>query len=183
LTVLFKGVVLAAMLLGLGALAACLGEPDSSGSQGAKVLGDVPDVRLQRARFTEVKDGVVEWHLSAARVEYEQGSGLGRLWEVEVTFYPTKGQPILIRSERGTFDSKAKDIRFLGNVRGTADPYRLYSESLHYLAGRRLLETQEAARLESADLQVAGVGLHYDLRSRELSVGNSVRALTQQRLF
>lgn len=175
------GIAVALALLALGTLAGCLG--DTEGPSRALPGEKIPDVRLHQMEVTEVKDGAKQWHLKAARAEYERASGLGRLRQVEVTFYPGSGEPVVVRSERGTFDSRAKEIELAGNVRGVGAPYRLYTDSLHYHPKERMLEAEGPSRLESGGVRVAGSGLRYDIESRQFSIGRDVRAHSSQRLF
>jgi LPS export ABC transporter protein LptC len=175
------GLTVAVALLGLGALVACLGESEEPTPWTPG--GEIPDVRLHKVEFTEVKDGAKQWHLKAVQVDYVRSSGLGRLSQVEVTFYPGKGEPVLVRSERGTFDSRAKEIELTGNVRGSAPPYHFYSDSLRYFPKDRVLETEDAARLESAGERVAGIGLRYGLEERQFHIRHDVKATSEQRLF
>lgn len=175
------GIAVALALLALGILAGCLG--DTEGPSRALPGEKIPDVRLHQMEVTEVKDGVKQWHLKAARAEYERASGLGRLRQVEVTFYPGSGEPVVVRSERGTFDSRAKVIRMAGHVRGHAAPFQLFSDDLRYDPKVKALETPGAARLESEGLDIAGRGLHYDLASRRFSIQEDAQTVSQQRLF
>ncbi len=168
-------------LVGTGTLVACLGESEEPASWAPG--GEIPDVRLHKVELTEVKDGAKQWYLRAAEADYERSSGLGSLSEVEVTFYPRQGEPVLVRSDRGSFDSRAKEIELAGNVRGLGAPYSFSSDSLRYLPQERMLETKGAARLESASVQVAGTGLSYSLDERTFCIGHDVSATSEQRLF
>lgn len=178
---MIRGLVRAAAVAGLMALAGCLG--DIGEATRVALEEDIPDVRLHQVEVTEVKDGVRQWHLKAAQAEYERASGLGRLSEVEVTFYPSSGAPVLVRSRRGTFDSRARELQMMGDVRGHTDSFRLFSDDLHYTPKDKCLDTPGPARLESAGLAVAGRGLHYDLESRQLSIREDAQTVSAQHLF
>jgi len=187
LTLLAAAALLAASVL-VAALAGC-GSGGNSGSQaaGQKVArmpaGPLPDTQLRGVEFTEVKDGERQWDLRAARMEYDRATGLGHLTQVDVTFYLSEGEPVRVLSERGTFEAKAKEIDMIGNVRGHADPYELFSDTLHYDPKQRVLTTPGPARLESPGMSMAGTGLRYDLQTRQLSIKEDARTISDQRLF
>jgi LPS export ABC transporter protein LptC len=173
------GAVLLAGLLGLALLSGC----EAKAPAPAPPQGKIPDVRLGTVEMTEVKDAVTQWQLAAASIEYERATGRGDMLQVQVTFFSQKGEPVFVQSERGVFDSIAKEIELIGNVHGTASPYLLSADRLRYRPKERVLETPTAARMESKDLTVAGVGLHYDIDSGRFHIDHEVKSRANHRLF
>ncbi|MFH0810897.1 MAG: LPS export ABC transporter periplasmic protein LptC [Pseudomonadota bacterium] len=165
----------------LAAVAACSpgAEPPKAANLAARMSvapGVVPDVMLDAVELTEVRHGVKQWHLKAARIEYERAGGLGHLSQVEATFYPDSGGAVLVRSQQGTFDSRARQIELFGQVEVTASPYRLHADRLRYSPKERTLTAPGPARLECGAMTIAGSAVRFELQGRRLSIGRQVRA-------
>ena len=137
------------------------------------------DVSLQKVHYTETTQGVKRWDLSADRAELNKQNDLTVLFGVRlVVAGGTHTGELLVTAERADYNNATRDVTLLGNVRGQSSKGMQFSSArVNYVAARSQLVTGERVRLLDAGLELEGVGMEYDTRTRRFKLMKDVSAV------
>lgn len=137
------------------------------------------DVSLQRVHYTETRQGVKRWDLSADRAEYNKDTDSTTLTGVRlaVTGEASLGE-LLVTADRAEYHNGTRDVLLAGNVHGrTGSGIEFSTSRLTYIAARSLLETSEAVHFSNGTAQLEGVGMQFQTQTRKLKLMKDVSAV------
>jgi len=137
------------------------------------------DVALQKVHFTETRQGVKRWDLSAERAEFNKKTDTSTLTGVRLVLAgkPPEGE-LLITADRADYQNASKNVLLTGNVHGQSGSGMEFSTTrLSYLAAKAQLETGEPVRFKDAGLELEGVGMEFQTQTRRLKLLKDVNAL------
>ena len=137
------------------------------------------DVSLQRVHYTETKAGLKHWDLSADRAEFNKETDSTTLTGVRLVVAPEAGTGELqVTAERADYRNGTRDVVLSGNVRGKSGSGIEFSTSrLTYVAARSQLETGEPVHFSDGGLQLEGVGMEFQTKTRRLRLMKDVSAV------
>jgi len=129
------------------------------------------DVSLQAIHFTDTRQGVKEWDLTADRAEYDKDKRRTSLSRVNLTIVNSRAGEIRVTADRAEYDNTSKDVFLTGKVRGeTASGVIFTAPAVTYVASRQTLESPEKVSLKNAGLSVEGVGMELHTKSHKLKL-------------
>ena len=98
-----------------------------------KISTEGADMRLEKIRFVEDKQGERTWELEAKQIQQYQDQNLMMLEDVRVTFYSKDGGVFIVSGKEGKYYQDSKNIVLVGNVKLTSnDGYQLKTHSISY---------------------------------------------------
>lgn len=110
--------------------------------------------------YTQVRDGLKRWTLTAEGARYDDASGHVTLINVKVDWFPEKGGLMTIVGDEGEYDQHNQVVILRGNVRGrTHDGMRLKAEYLTYSERDQVVESDSWVTLSGARFSVTGKGV------------------------
>jgi len=140
--------------------------------------------KAKGVHLVETREGHRDWELFSELAESSQGMAAWQLQKVKVQFYRDKIIEFVVTGQTGYFDSKTRDIKIEGNVRTiTANGYVIDTDSIHFQADRRILESPGLVRMKSparkglGPVSFKGEGLVAFVDSKELEIRKNVEAL------
>jgi len=141
------------------------------------------DISLQKFHYTETKQGVKKWELSAERAEYNKKSDLTSLTGVRLMVAGDASTgPLEISADRAQYHNGTRDVTLSGNVKGVSGKGLSFSTSrVTYVAARSRLETSERVRFADAGSELEGVGMEFHTQTRRFKLKNDVSAVYRQR--
>ena len=99
--------------------------------------------RVKGLTYTEVKEGVRKWTLSAEGARIDESKGSITLSKVYVEFYPEGGGIITLKGDEGVYFQKEKIVTLQGNVFGrTHDGVTLKTDKLTYSENNQVVDTE-----------------------------------------
>jgi LPS export ABC transporter protein LptC len=137
------------------------------------------DVSLQRVHYTETRQGVKRWDLSADRAEYNKDTDSTTLTGVRlaVTGEASLGE-LLVTADRADYHNGTRDVLLAGNVHGrTGSGIEFSTSRINYIAARSLLETSDAVKFSNGTAQLEGVGMQFQTQTRKLKLMKDVSAV------
>lgn len=158
----------------------CAGETkEESNIQEIKHVDETQtDADLKGISYTEIKDGVKEWVLTADSGSYFENEGYVSLVQIHMTFYRKDGKRIILTGERAKLDTVTKDIEVNGNVVVIPDEgYRLKTDSLKYCASKRYIHTQDRVYMTGQDVTVEGRGMEFHVDSKRVIILEDVKTI------
>lgn len=139
------------------------------------------DVSLQRVHYTETRQGVKRWDLSADRAEYSKDKETTILSGVRlVVAGKGKTGDFTVTADRADYQNETKDIQLSGNVHGaSASGMDFTTSRLNYVAARSQLETDQAVRFKDGGMLIEGTGMEFHTQTRRLKLMKNVSAVYQ----
>ncbi|MFQ5900595.1 MAG: LPS export ABC transporter periplasmic protein LptC [Thermodesulfobacteriota bacterium] len=150
--------------------------------QGKEVkLDELPlagsDMRLDTVHFTENKEGIKEWELTAEDVQYFKDKSVMLLKGVNVRFLSGLNDTITLEGKEGHLNSDSGDIRISGDVMVTSSAgQRLYTDSLNYKSDGKMITTESKVSLSGPNITVRGKGLFMDIKNERFVILKNVYA-------
>jgi len=121
------------------------------------------------------KGGAVELTVRARTLRHYLDDGSSEMETLEVEHRDARGNTLNVRSERGRASGDRQSLEFEGAVTlrqggATRSPATLETSYLKLLPAKRLLSTDRAVRIQSADTLMTGHGLDFDMNARRLKL-------------
>jgi len=140
------------------------------------------DISLQKFHYTETKQGVKRWDLSAERAEYNKDADRTSLTGVKLVVAGGAATGTLqITADRADYQNGTRDVTLVGNVKGESGKGMRFSTSrVTYVAARSQLETTERVRFEDAGSELEGVGMQFHTQTRRFKLMKDVSAVYRQ---
>jgi len=137
------------------------------------------DVSLQKVHYTEVKQGVKRWDLSADRAEYNRKTDTTSLAGVRFVIAGGAGiGELQVSADRADYSNGTRDVTLAGNVQGESGKGIKFSTSrMKYVAARSQLETAERVRIVDAGMELEGVGMEFHTQTRKFKLLQDVSAV------
>ena len=136
------------------------------------------DLKLDRLRYTETRDGVKEWELEAASAQYFKEDGTVVLEKVRASFFGKGDQTYSLEGEKGRFNTQTKAIEAFDGVKlETSDGYRLETRTLQYQAEKRELSTGDPVEMQGPQGKITGTGLIVHLDQQRMKILGQVSVI------
>lgn len=156
-----------------------------SRTQRAKGDGETPTglsrnigVALEKIRYTETKNGVKQWDLTAEKVDYDRNGEVARLTGVRMVF-PAGGKlgNVTVTARKADYFQKTRDVKLAGDVLVRSDSGTTFATGrADYLAAPFMIRTDDRVRYEDGRLSVEGTGMEFMLETRNVRVLHGVDA-------
>jgi len=139
------------------------------------------DVSLQRVHYTETRQGVKRWDLSADRAEYNKDADSTTLSGVRLVVSGSAPTGDLqVTADRAEYHNATRDVLLTGNVHGSSgNGMEFFSTRVTYLAAREQLVSSEPVRFKDGGLLLEGVGMEFQTQTRRLRLMKDVSAVYQ----
>ncbi len=109
--------------------------------------------------YTQVRDGVKRWTLTADGARYDDASGHVTLVKAKIDYFPAKGGLMTIVGDEGEYDQHKQVVILRGNVRGrTHDGITLKADYLTYSEREQMVDTDSWVTLAGERFKVTGKG-------------------------
>lgn len=134
------------------------------------------EMRLEKIRLTEDKDGRKTWELEAKSIDQYQERNIILLEEVRVTYYTKDGKVVFISGDRGEVNPDSKDMRLTGNVLlSLNDSYSLKTNSISYQHSSRKVITPDLVEMEGKHIRMEGRGMWIDMEAKKFKILGEVK--------
>jgi len=136
------------------------------------------DLSLTDIRQTAVKDGKVQWTLSADKAWLAEAKNRARLQAVKGVLYPGSGEgkPLDLSAGAAVINTKTNDVSLRGGVKLLYGSYVLETESATYKDRQKRVRGDQRFLLSGGGLVVAGDAFVYDLDAGRVVVTGNVEA-------
>jgi len=141
-----------------------------------KISTEGANMRLEKIRFVEEKQGRKTWELEAKLIHQYQDQNTMVLEDVRVTFYTKEGRSFVISGKKGKVHQDSKDMELVGDVElASSDGYLLKTHSISYRHSERKATTSDPVEIEGKEIQVAGKGMLVDMEAKVIKVLRQVK--------
>ncbi len=134
------------------------------------------DMRLEKIRFVEDKQGQKTWELEAKSIQHFQDQNLMVLEDVRVTVYLKEGRTLVLTGKNGKVHQDSKDMELVGDVVLTSsDGYRLKTHSLSYLHRDKIVRSSDPVEIEGEQVRLTGRGMLVEMEKKTFKVLSQVK--------
>jgi LPS export ABC transporter protein LptC len=135
------------------------------------------DLTLDDIHYVETKGKKKEWELKAKSGQHFREADFTTLEDLAVTFYAEGGRIITLKGNKGSMKER-KEIKVWGDVVITSsDGYRVATNSLRYDRDKQQITTEDPVVLDGKGVEVRGVGLVVDLKTKKVSILRKVQTV------
>jgi LPS export ABC transporter protein LptC len=147
-----------------------------------KVSTGGADMRMEKIRFVEDKQGQKTWELEANSVQQYQDQNLMVLEDVKVTFYSKEGRTFFLTGKKGKVDQSSKNVDLEGDVVLTSsDGYQLKTHSVSYRHLEKLVSTSDPVDIEGEQIRLTGIGMLVNMEAKTFKVLRQVKTQLKRR--
>ncbi len=176
------GILILGSLVGVGALAWYTVSPPGGKKVTLQTTAPAADLKLDRLRYTETREGVKEWELEAASAQYFKEEGTVVFEKVKATFFGKNQEIYKLEGEKGKLNTQTKAIEAFDGVKmESSDGYRLETRTLCYLADKKELSTPDPVEINGPQGQITGIGLTVDLKHQKMRILKQVTTILASR--
>src|SRR3990167_864558 len=148
------------------------------GLRGTLVKSSKADIRIEKARYVETRDGRTEWELEADSAQYFKDDNLTVFENVRVVFYSQNGINYTLEGKKGRLRNDTKDMDVSGDVVVTSgDGYKLKTDSLRYSAAVKQITSKDRVVFTGPNIKIEGIGLLADMITDRVLVLANVRTV------
>lgn len=140
------------------------------------------DISLQKFHYTETKQGIKRWELSAERADYNKKTDISYLTGVTLLVHGSGGAGDLqITAQRAEYHNGTRDVALVGNVQGRSNKgYGFSTPRVEYIAARSLLKSSERVRMTDIGSELEGTGMEFYTQTRKFRLLKDVSAVYSQ---
>lgn len=141
------------------------------------------DISLQKFHYTETKQGVKRWEVSADRADYNKKADVTSLAGVRLVVAAGGSTGDLeITADRAEYHNGTRDVVLSGNVKGASSKgLRFSTPKVTYVAERSQLETDQRVRFSDGGSELEGTGMEFHTQTRRFKLKSDVSAVYRQR--
>jgi LPS export ABC transporter protein LptC len=132
------------------------------------------NISIGKAHQTATRNGIKEWNLDAASVNYMAENNQAIFQDLSITFYLKNKTQVYLTANKGILKIDTNDMEILGNVVVRNSTYRLKTENLIYRHSQRIISSK-------APVQVSGSAFNLVADSMSLNL-NTNKAIFQGRV-
>jgi len=174
----FLGMVILTCLVGIGILAWHTVTPPAEKIPPSQEPASAADLKLDRLRYTETREGVKEWELEAASAQYFKEEGTIVFDKVKATFFGKNQETYILEGEKGRLNTQTKAIEAFDGVKlKSSNGYQMTTRSLRYEADKRELCTADPIEMSGPDGTITGIGLIVYLEQQRMKILNQVTTI------
>ncbi len=136
------------------------------------------DIALNKARFSEIQDGLLVWELFADRAEYDKIGDTVYLRDVRMEFRKTASQgAITVTAGTGEYFITKNDISLKGNVHVvTDDAAQFITEAIFYKGAADHFTTEAPVTFSQQRIQLNATGMDLAVKGQKAYFKSSVVA-------
>jgi len=142
--------------------------PVSIGKSDANII-------IGKAHQTATRNGIKEWSLDAASVDYMDKNSKAVFKDLSVTFYLKDGTMVYITANQGILKTDSNDMEIYGNVVVRNKDYKLKCENLYYEHDKRIIFSKTPVNLTGDSLELVADSMSLDLNTEKASFEGKVK--------
>ncbi len=141
------------------------------------------DLSLQKVRYSNTKNGTLQWNLVANKVDYYNDQGIIRFSAPEMVFNGGGSNgAYTLKADTADYCKNSGDVKMIGNITAsTASGLKITTGYVDYNAKKALISTNDHVRLTDGNFSVEGNGVEIMVNDKRLKVSRNVTAILGNR--
>ena len=140
------------------------------------------NISIGKVHQTATRNGIKEWNLDAASVEYIDKSNQAIFQDLSVTFYLKDKSKLYLTANKGILETDSNDIEVLGNVVVKNEYYSLKTENLHYKHNSRIIFSLVPVKISGNSLDFVADSMSLNLITNKTSLQGGVKGILNEKI-
>ena len=165
-----KLILLSVIFVGLGVtLAVFISHRRMSGKE-KNIVSDIrnnANISIGKAHQTATRNGIKEWNLDAASVNYMVKKNQAIFQDLSITFYLKNKTEVYLTANKGILKIDSNDMEVMGNVVVKNSIYRLKTENLFYRHNQRIIFSKVPVKVSGAAFNLVADSMSLNLNTNK----------------
>jgi lipopolysaccharide export system protein LptC len=140
------------------------------------------NISIGKVHQTATRNGITEWNLDAASVEYINKSNKAIFQDLSVTFYLKDKTKVYLTANQGILETDSNDIEVLGNVVVKNEYYSLKTENLHYKHNIRIIFSKVPVKISGNSLDFVADSMSLNLITNKTLLQGRVKGTLNEKI-
>ena len=138
------------------------------------------NISIGKAHQTATRNGIKEWNLDAASVNYMVKKNQAIFQDLSITFYLKNKTEVYLTANRGILNIDSNDMEIFGNVVVKNSTYRLKTENLFYKHNQRIILSKVPVQVSGAALNLVADSMSLNLNTNKLMFEGKVQGTLRE---
>ena len=178
-----KLILLSVIFVGLGVtLAVFISHRRMSGKE-KNIVSDIrnnANISIGKAHQTATRNGIKEWNLDAASVNYMVKKNQAIFQDLSITFYLKNKTEVYLTANKGILKIDSNDMEVMGNVVVKNSIYRLKTENLFYRHNQRIIFSNVPVKVSGAAFNLVADSMSLNLNTNKTMFEGKVQGTLRE---
>jgi len=138
------------------------------------------NISIGKAHQTAIRNGIKEWNLDAASVNYMVEKNQAIFRDLSVTFYLKNKSQVYLTANKGILNIDSNDMEIFGNVVVKSTTYRLKTENLFYRHNRRIIFSKVPVTVIGDAFELAADSMSLNLNTNKTMFEGKVQGTLRE---
>ncbi len=129
-------------------------------------VADKANISIGKVQQTSTRNGIVEWRLDAASMNYFAAKGQSVFQDLFVTFYLKDRTKVYLTADMGVLKTVSKNMKVSGHVVVKNKDYQLQTEKLDYHHGKRIITASVPVKITGDAIDLTADSMSLDLETK-----------------
>ncbi|MEA1946343.1 MAG: LPS export ABC transporter periplasmic protein LptC [Thermodesulfobacteriota bacterium] len=178
-----KLILLSVIFVGLGVTLAVFISHRRMLGKDKNVVSDIrnnANISIGKAHQTATRNGIKEWSLDAASVNYIVKKNQAIFQGLSITFYLKNKTEVYLTANKGILKIDSNDMEILGNVVIKNSTYRLKTENLFYSHNQRIIFSKVPVKVSGAAFNLVADSMSLNLNTNRAIFEGKVKGTLRE---
>jgi len=133
------------------------------------------NISIGKAHQTATRNGIKEWNLDAASVNYMVKKNQAIFQDLSITFYLKNKTEVYLTANKGILKIDSNDMEVFGNVVVKNSTYRLKTENLFYRHNQRIILSKVPVQVFGNAFNIVADSMSLNLNTNKLMFEGKVQ--------
>ena len=138
------------------------------------------NISIGKAHQTAIRNGIKEWNLDAASINYMVEKNQAIFRDLSVTFYLKDKSQVYLTANKGILNIDSNDMEIFGNVVVKSTTYRLKTENLFYRHNRRIIFSKVPVTVIGDAFELAADSMSLNLNTNKTMFEGKVKGTLRE---
>jgi LPS export ABC transporter protein LptC len=165
-----KLILLSVIFVGFGVILAVFINHRRLTDKEKNIVSDIrnnANISIGKAHQTATRNGIKEWDLDAASVNYMVKKNQAIFHDLSITFYLKNKTQVYLTANKGILKIDSNDMEILGNVVVKNSTYRLKTENLLYRHNQRIIFSTVPVKVSGAAFNLVADSMFLNLNTNQ----------------
>jgi LPS export ABC transporter protein LptC len=139
-------------------------------------------ISIGKVHQTATRNGIIEWSLDAASVDYIDKRNRAIFKDLSVTFYLKDKSEVYLTANQGNLKTDSNDIEVSGNVVVKNGTYRLNTENLHYKHKKRIIFSKVPVKITGNLFDLVADSMFLNLNTNKTLLKGKVEGTLNEKI-
>jgi len=140
------------------------------------------NISIAKVHQTATRNGIKEWSLDAASVDYIDKSNQAIFQDLSIIFYLKDKTKVYLTANQGILKTDSNDIKVLGNVVVKNEYYSLKTENLHYKHNSRIIFSKVPVRISGNSFDFVADSMSLNLITNKILLQGRVKGTLNEKI-